>query len=154
MEETGDQTLLQMGVTEFILAAVVVVLVLMYWPPVAVVETQAQLAHLLEELSPEVMAEGAQETVKMVLQPQELGQVEFLEMVVMALEPIFYLDVGVEAEARQRLVSQEEQVQERVVVVEVLIIQEEQEEYLVVEVEAVLELSEGQEDLEQEAVVQ
>src|SRR4051794_37852558 len=97
-----------MVATVFILVVAVVVLVLIQWRPVVVGETPVQLAYLLEELSPAVMAEGVQETVKMVLRPPGLEQLERLEMEEMVLEPIFYLEAGAEAEVHQNPVFQEE----------------------------------------------
>ncbi len=56
------------------------------------------------------MAEEAQEIVKMVIRLPGLEQMECLGMEVMGLEPIFYLELEVEVEVHQRLVSQEERV--------------------------------------------
>jgi hypothetical protein len=72
----------------FILVVGVVVPVSTPWLLVAMVETQAQPARSLEELSLPEMVEGVPETVKTVFRPTGVEEVEYREMVGTVLAPI------------------------------------------------------------------
>ena len=78
------------------------------WFLVAMVETQAQPARSLEELSLAEMAEAVPETVKTAFRPAGLEEVEYREMVGTVLAPIFCLEVGAEVAVRPRPVPREE----------------------------------------------
>jgi hypothetical protein len=92
----------------FILVVGVVAPVSTPWLLVAVVETQAQPARSLGELSLPEMVEGVPETVKTVFRPPVLEELEYREMVGTVLAPICCLEVGVEAAVHPRPVSLEE----------------------------------------------
>jgi hypothetical protein len=92
----------------FILVVGVVVPVSTQWLLVAMVETQAQPARSLEELSLPEMVEGVPETVKTVFRPPGLEELEYREMVGTVLAPICCLEAGAEAAVHPRPVSREE----------------------------------------------
>jgi hypothetical protein len=107
-EEMVDRTLPWTAATVFILVVGVVVPVSTPWLLVAMVETQAQPARSLEELSLPEMVEGVPETVKTVFRPTGVEEVEYREMVGTVLAPICCLEVGAEAAVHPRPVSREE----------------------------------------------
>lgn len=78
------------------------------WLLAAMVETQAQPARSLEELSLAEMVEGVPGTVKTAFRPPGLEEVAYREMVGMVLAPIFCLEVGAEAAVHPRPVFREE----------------------------------------------
>jgi hypothetical protein len=117
------------------------------------VETQAQRARSLEELSLPEMVEGVPETVKTVFRPRGLEEVQYREMVETVLAPICCSEVEAEAAVLPRPVSREERAWELPGAVVAPIIQEEPEESSVVAEPVVLETPEESAASEQEAVV-
>jgi hypothetical protein len=107
-EEMVDRTLPWTAAPVFILVVGVVVPVSTPWLPAAMVETQAQPARSLEELSLPEMVEGVPETVKMVFRPPRAEELEYREMVGTELAPIYCLEVGAEAALHPRPASRED----------------------------------------------